>query len=136
MDDGPPLVADCRPAEAAEPSEGALDGLIVLTRCSVPTPTGPRLWSPATLHGILTNPACVGQAVAQRYRTRTPSQPHSPLRPIGRTRERHSSPSRPREEWIIVPVPAVVPEAQFAAAQRRLVRNRAGRVPGLGLLPA
>jgi site-specific DNA recombinase len=96
-----------------------------LTRRGVPTPTGLRLWSPATLHGMLTNPAYIGQAVAQRYRTRVPPQRHSPLRPIGRTRERHSSPSRPREEWIIVPIPAVVPEAQFVAAQRRLVHNRA-----------
>src|SRR6266536_4501479 len=32
-----------------------------LTRRGVPTPTGLRLWSPATLHGILTNPAYLGQ---------------------------------------------------------------------------
>jgi site-specific DNA recombinase len=95
-----------------------------LTRRGVPTPTGLRLWSPATLHGILTNPAYIGQAVAQRYQTRTPQQRHSPLLPIGRTRERHSSPSRPREEWIVVPIPALVPEAHFVAAQQRLVHNR------------
>jgi site-specific DNA recombinase len=95
-----------------------------LTRRGVPTPTGLHLWSPATLHGILTNPAYIGQAVAQRYQTRTPQQRHSPLLPIGRTRERHSSPSRPREEWIIVPIPALVPEAHFVAAQQRLVHNR------------
>jgi site-specific DNA recombinase len=95
-----------------------------LTRRGVPTPTGLRLWSPATLHGILTNPAYIGQAVAQRYQTRTPQQRHSPLLPIGRTRERHSSPSRPREEWIIVPIPSLVPEAHFVAAQQRLVHNR------------
>jgi site-specific DNA recombinase len=95
-----------------------------LTRRGVPTPTGLRLWSPATLHGILTNPAYIGQAVAQRYQTRTPQQRHSPLLPIGRTRERHSSPSRPREEWIIVPIPALVPEAHFVTAQQRLVHNR------------
>jgi site-specific DNA recombinase len=95
-----------------------------LTRRGVPTPTGLRLWSPATLHGILTNPAYIGQAVAQRYQTRTPQQRHSPLLPIGRTRERHSSPSRPRDEWIIVPIPVLVPEAHFVAAQQRLVHNR------------
>src|SRR5919202_488684 len=95
-----------------------------LTRRGVPTPTGLRLGSPATLHGILTNPAYIGQAVAQRYQTRTPRQRHSPLLPIGRTRERHSSPRRPREEWIIVPIPALVPEAHFVAAQQRLVHNR------------
>jgi len=95
-----------------------------LTRRGVPTPTGLRLWSPATLHGILTNPAYLGQAVAQRYQTRTPQQRHSPLLPSGRTRERHSSPSRPREEWIIVPIPALVPDAHFVAAQQRLVHNR------------
>jgi site-specific DNA recombinase len=95
-----------------------------LTRRGVPTPRGLRVWSPATLHGILTNPAYIGQAVGQRYRTRTPDHRHSPLLPIGRTRERHSSPDRPREEWIVVPIPAMVPEAQFAAAQQRLVHNR------------
>lgn len=95
-----------------------------LTRRGVPTPTGLRLWSPATLHGILTNPAYIGQAVAQRYQTRTPQQRHSPLLPIGRTRERHSSPSRPREEWIIVAIPSLVPGAHFVAAQQRLVHNR------------
>src|SRR5918911_1439767 len=95
-----------------------------LTRRGVPTPRGLRLWSPATLHGILSNPAYIGQAVGQRYQTRTTQQRHSPLLPIGRTRERHSSPSRPREEWIIVPIPALVPEAHFAAAQQRMVHNR------------
>jgi site-specific DNA recombinase len=95
-----------------------------LTRRGVRTPRGWRLWSPATLHGILANPAYIGQAVGQRYQTRTTRQRHSPLRPIGRTRERHSSPSRPREEWIIVPIPAIVPEAHFAAAQQRMIHNR------------
>jgi site-specific DNA recombinase len=95
-----------------------------LTRRGVPTPRGLRLWSPATLHGILTNPAYTGQAVAQRYETRPTQQRHSPLQPIGRTRLRRSSPSRPREDWIIVPVPALVPEAPFQAAQQRLAHNR------------
>lgn len=45
-----------------------------LTQRGVPTPTGKRLWAPATVHGILTNPAYIGQAVAQRYQTRTPQQ--------------------------------------------------------------
>src|SRR5919197_3154538 len=43
-----------------------------LTRRGIPTPRGLRLWSPATLHGILSNPAYIGQAVGQRYQTRTP----------------------------------------------------------------
>jgi site-specific DNA recombinase len=95
-----------------------------LTRRGIPTPMGLRLWSPATLRGMLSNSAYIGQAVGQRYRTRAPEHRHSPLLPIGRTRERHSSRSRPREEWIIVPIPAIVPEAHFAAAQQRMVHNR------------
>ena len=95
-----------------------------LTRRGVPTPRGLRLWSPATLHGILSNPAYIGQAVGQRYQTRTTQQRHSPLLPIGRMRERHSSPSRPREEWIVVPIPAIVPEVHFASARQRMVHNR------------
>lgn len=74
-------------------------------------------------------------AIAQRYQTRTPQQRHSPLLPIGRTRERHSSPSRPREEWIIVPIPALVPEAHFVAAQQRLVHNRVVARPPLNPSP-
>src|SRR5436190_4429655 len=95
-----------------------------LTRRGVPTPRGLRLWSPATWHGILSNSAYIGQAVGQRYQTRPPQQRHSPLLPIGRTRECHSSPSRPREEWIIVPIPAIVSPAHFAAVQQRMVHNR------------
>jgi len=95
-----------------------------LTRRGGPTPTGLRLWSPATLPGRRTNPAYSGQAVARRAQPRTPRQRHAPLLPSGRTRERHASPSRPRAAWISVPIPALVPAAHVVAAQQRLVHTR------------
>jgi site-specific DNA recombinase len=95
-----------------------------LTDTAVPTRTGKRQWDRSTIWGMLRNPAYQGTAcfaktgpVAQRKVTR-------------RLRLRGGLPTRPclrprrREEWIEIPVPALISSTQYALAQERLHENR------------
>ena len=86
-------------------------------------------WGPSTVRQMLRNPAyrgtaCFGKTrivrgVARQKRvTRT-------LRMGGAVARRDSAPrERPREEWIEIPVPAVVDEPTFARAQELLHENK------------
>ncbi len=86
-------------------------------------------WGPATVRQMLRNPAyrgtaCFGKTrivrgVARQKRvTRT-------LRMGGAVPRRDSAPrERPREEWIELPVPAIVDEPTFARAQELLHENK------------
>ncbi len=114
-----------------------------LTQERVPTATGKTRWDRSTIWGMLRNPAYCGRAgfcktmraedrpmITRRVRLRGDGIPRRPAR-----RE------RPREEWIEIPVPAVVSEEVFDLAARRLRDNkrfaaRRTKVPSLlqGLL--
>jgi site-specific DNA recombinase len=92
-----------------------------------PTRTGLARWDPTTVALMLRNTAYVGRAVFGRSR-HVEAQP--PLRP----RKGHPHPSKaisrvpvPREEWIEIPVPALVDAAVFDAAQAQLETNRRHR---------
>ena len=93
---------------------------------------GQDLWHASTLHGMLANTAYVGRAVYghSRYLPAPPrarpirGHPHPPIRPTARV-------AVPREEWIEVPVPALVDEAVFEAAQAQLAENRQRKRDGL-----
>jgi site-specific DNA recombinase len=76
---------------------------------SVPTSTGNAVWATSTVSRVLRNEAYVGRA----YYNRTEAVPATS--PSGRptTRQRW----RARDEWICIPVPSVVPEETFEAAQ-------------------
>ena len=86
-------------------------------------------WGPSTVRQMLRNPAyrgtaCFGKTrivrgVARQKRvTRT-------LRMGGAVPRRDSAPrERPREEWIEIPVPAIVDEPTFARAQELLHENK------------
>jgi len=92
-----------------------------------PTRTGLTRWDATTLSGMLRNPAYQGTAMFGRTRATAPAQPR--LRPIrGRPQpSRHASNSStpvPREEWITIPVPAIVEVGVFEAAQLQLDENR------------
>ncbi len=103
-----------------------------LQQAGVPNRRGQGLWYASTLHGMLTNTAYIGRAVYghSRYLPARPrsrpirGHPHPPVRPTARV-------AVPREEWIEVPVPALVDEAVFAAAQAQLVENRQRKRDGL-----
>jgi site-specific DNA recombinase len=99
------------------------------------TRTGKLLWEPATLVGMLKNPAYKGMAALDKTRgvDRRPR-----LRPRRGQSEfpRRNSCARDTapEEQIPIPVPAIVDEEIFAAAQEQLAHNRKhhGRRPHPG----
>jgi site-specific DNA recombinase len=94
-----------------------------LRAMGLPSPTGKPLWKPATLRGILTNPAYTGQVYAGRTRARPARQRRSALRPVGRkpSSYRKAAP----QEWIpVASIPAVVSQAQFDLAQAKLAQNQ------------
>lgn len=70
----------------------------------VPTATGKALWKPSAITGLLHNRAYAGTAVWNR---------HDDVARHGEKRRR----LRPEEEWVEVPVPPIVSEEVFAAAQ-------------------
>jgi site-specific DNA recombinase len=88
-------------------------------------------WDPTTVCGMLRNPAYIGQAAFGRSRF-VPAK--SRLRPIrGRpwpSRKANTRIPIVRDEWITVPVPALVDSALFAAAQDQLEENRRRRREG------
>jgi len=92
-----------------------------LTARGVPTPTGRPIWRPTTIRNLLTNPAYKGQAASGRLRTTPARQRKSALEPIGKGM---STTAHPSEEWITVPVPALVSAEQFALVARRLAANQ------------
>src|SRR5215216_5786068 len=92
-----------------------------LTARGVPTPTGKPIWRPTTIRGLLTNPAYKGQAASGRLRTAPARRRKSALEPIGKG---VSTTAHPPQEWITVPVPALVAAEQFDLVQRRLAANQ------------
>ena len=96
-----------------------------LKKQGIRTRTGGRRWHPATISGILSNPAYRGAAAFGRTRAerRTP-----PLRPARGSPQfpRNPNVSRrtPPDEWISIPVPPLVSDELFAAVQERLQENR------------
>ena len=92
-----------------------------LTARGVPTPTGRPIWRPTTIRNLLTNPAYKGQAASGRLRTAPARRRKSALEPIGRGASTRAHPS---EEWITVPVPALVAAEKFDLVQLRLTANQ------------
>jgi site-specific DNA recombinase len=96
-----------------------------LCLAGVRSPQGHDRWDPATVWGMLQNPAYTGRAVFGRTRT-------GPWQPERRPQRGHNGPPRrpvtpvaaPPEEWITIPVPALVDADLFAAAQEQLAENR------------
>jgi site-specific DNA recombinase len=92
-----------------------------LTDLQVPTPTGKPRWNAASVRGILRNPAYVGRAQTNRTRVVPARRRKSALLPVG---PGDSHTSRPVEEGIAVPVPAIVTEETFAQVQAKLDTNQ------------
>src|SRR4051812_17209771 len=83
---------------------------------------GKRLWSNAVVHRILSDPLYAGTAYANRYALVPPRKPRSagPRAGLPSCRE-----PRPREEWIPIPVPAIIDTATYQDASEQLARNSA-----------
>jgi site-specific DNA recombinase len=96
-----------------------------LTRAEVPTPRGRSRWGRTSVWNLLTNPAYRGTAAFGRRRLGEPrprlrpgrGRPEQPRRPASLYRT-------PEEDWLLVPVPALVSAALFAAVQEQLAENR------------
>jgi site-specific DNA recombinase len=95
-----------------------------LQQAGIITRRGSPHWYASTLCGMLANQAYVGRAIYGhvRYGSGSPKR----LRPLrGHPYRRPSVRVKmPREDWIEVPVPALVDPAVFEAAQAQLQENR------------
>jgi site-specific DNA recombinase len=97
-----------------------------LTSQGVPTRTGKARWDRSVVWGMLRNPAYAGTAVFGKTRVlQEPPGLNRRARLEGRSTPRASKTiDRPREEWIEIPVPAVVTAGTFERAARRLADNK------------
>jgi hypothetical protein len=92
-----------------------------LTRREVLSPTGVAHWTANTVRLILLNPCYTGSACANRIRTRPATRRKSPLQPIG---PGQSWSFTPAEEWIGIPIPAIISQEVFDRVQVRLATNQ------------
>ena len=83
--------------------------------------SGRHPWSPSVVHHILADPLYAGTAYANRYRFVPPKKPRRVRGP--RTHEASCRPPKPREQWIAIPVPAIVDQDIWDRAQAQLARN-------------
>ena len=83
---------------------------------------GKRLWSNSVVHRILSDPLYAGTAYANRHVLVAPRRPRSAGPRAGLPTCRKP---RPREEWIPIPVPAIIDAATYQDASEQLARNSA-----------
>jgi len=110
----------------------------------IPTPTGKSCWDRSTVWGILRNPAYAGRAAFGKTARSHDVRPAAsrPVRLAGKARSTNPvTIERDPACWIQIPVPAIIDEATFELAARKLADNkrfagRKGTVPSLlkGLL--
>src|SRR5450755_730481 len=92
---------------------------------AVPTRTGAAGWSQSTIWGMLRNPAYAGQAAYGK--TRMTEKRARLTRSTRQRGERHGGPADRRvesEQWIHIPVPALIDEQTFALAQKQLTEGK------------
>ena len=96
-----------------------------LHQAGVPTRTGKTIWNRSTIQDMLRNSAYKGQAAYGRTKA-APWQPK--LRPRRGAPPLPKQPvtaeQRPTEQWIYIPVPALVSEPLFETVQQQLAENR------------
>ena len=97
----------------------------LLKKESIPTRTGKNYWDRSVIWGMLQNPAYIGKAAyGKTYIDK--------MRPRLRTfrggneqsKRAYSIYQKPKEEWINIPVPAIVEDKIFDAAQEILIENK------------
>src|SRR5882724_10618078 len=79
----------------------------------IPTPSGKARWNVASVRGVLRSPAYAGTAYWGRTRPAPARSRKSALQPVG-PGESHQP--APPEEWLAIPVPAIVSQDTFEAA--------------------
>ena len=91
----------------------------------ISTRKGLSLWERSTVWGMLRNPAYKGTACFGKTKVAERQKITRPLRLRGGFSPRcGSNRERPKEEWIEIPVPAIVDEDTFLLAQERLEQNK------------
>ena len=96
-----------------------------LNERGVPTRKGVGRWERSTVWAMLRNPAYKGTACYGKTTLAPRQRITRPVRLRGGFASRDSaSHERPREEWIEIPVPAIVSEETFALAAERLHMNK------------
>jgi site-specific DNA recombinase len=93
-------------------------------------------WERSTVWAMVRNPAYRGVACYGKTRVAPRRRVTRPLRLRGGVASRNSAnQERPREEWIEIPVPAIVSEESFAQAQELLQENKT-RAPRRTIAPS
>ena len=82
--------------------------------------SGRRPWSASTVHHILSDPVYTGTAYANRYEYVAPKKPRACS---SAAVSRNSRRLKPKEQWIAIPVPALVDQDTWDRAQAQLARN-------------
>ncbi len=97
-----------------------------LTALGVATRTGKTRWDRSVLWAMLRNPAYAGRACfGKTTRTEATAGLNRTARLAGRTTPRsYTVADRPREEWLEIPVPALVDAGTWQRAQQRLADNK------------
>ena len=96
-----------------------------LTEQGVPTRRGKARWERSVVWAMLRNPAYVGRAAYGKTEPAERTRITRPLRQKGGFSKRcRANRERPREQWIEIPVPALISEPTFARAQERLAQNQ------------
>jgi len=96
-----------------------------LNQRQIPTRSGNGRWERSTVWGILRNPAYSGRACFGKTERGERQRITRRVRQRGCPPPRQSaSQDRPRQEWIEIPVPALISEETFALAQEQLQKNR------------
>ena len=89
------------------------------------TATGKTWWDRATVWGMLKNTAYMGSAAFGKTRTGERRKRSMPQRGHSKTPRRTGSTyDTPKEDWLLIPVPAIVDEALFETVQEQLDTNR------------
>lgn len=91
-----------------------------LSDAQIPTPRGGRRWNASSVRNMLRSPTSMGIAYSGRSRPVPARRRRSALKPVGPGQSQQST---PEQEWIAVPVPALISQETFEAAQHRLDRH-------------
>jgi site-specific DNA recombinase len=91
-----------------------------LSDAHLPTPRGGKRWKVASIRGILRSPTSMGVASSGRPRPAPARRRTSALQPVGPGQSQQPTAA---EEWMAVPVPAIMSQETFEAAQSRLDRH-------------
>jgi len=97
-----------------------------LTAQDIATRTGKDRWDRSVIWAMLRNPAYAGRAAFLKTGT-TDRRPaiNRQARLQGRAISRHHAHfERPKDDWITIAVPAIIDQATFELAERRLADNR------------